>query len=66
MGERLRWALRGLRRKIRLVEEYDEVDFEEYEERTYFIGCTCEHESDEHGWGRCEVEGCPCEGGWEE
>jgi hypothetical protein len=36
------------------------------EEYTYFVGCTCEHPSDLHGWGHCEVEGCDCEGGWEE
>lgn len=39
-------------------------DYEEYP--VYFTGCTCEHERDQHGWGRCEVEGCECEGGWEE
>lgn len=33
---------------------------------TYFLDCTCDHEEDEHGWGHCEVEGCTCEGGWEE
>jgi len=32
---------------------------------SYFVGCTCEHEEDEHTWGECEVEGCKCEGGWE-
>jgi hypothetical protein len=32
-----------------------------------FIGpCTCEHAPEEHGWGSCDVEGCPCEAGWEE
>jgi len=37
------------------------------------INCTCDHEPEEHGWGEksdcgggCEVEGCDCEGGWEE
>jgi integrase len=39
---------------------------EHYEERTYFVGCTCDHERERHGWGECLVEGCPCEGGWEE
>jgi hypothetical protein len=41
-------------------------DGELEEEYTYFIGCTCEHPSDQHGYGHCEVEGCDCEGGWEE
>jgi hypothetical protein len=36
------------------------------DEQAYFIGCTCEHEQDEHTWGACAVDGCPCEGGWEE
>lgn len=36
------------------------------EEQVYFTDCTCEHAEDEHGWGSCDVEGCPCEGGWEE
>lgn len=31
-----------------------------------FVGCTCEHEPEQHGWGECKVPGCPCEGGWEE
>jgi hypothetical protein len=36
------------------------------EEQTYFVDCTCEHDPEEHGWGHCDVEGCPCEGCWEE
>jgi hypothetical protein len=28
--------------------------------------CVCDHEADEHGWGSCDVDGCPCEAGWEE
>jgi len=44
----------------------DEEDEEfEYPE-PFFFGCTCDHEPDEHGWGECDVEGCDCEGGWEE
>jgi hypothetical protein len=38
----------------------------DYEEQTYFVGCTCEHEAEQHGWGSCKVDDCPCEGGWEE
>lgn len=37
------------------------------EEQAYFTGeCTCDHETEEHGWGSCDVEGCECEAGWEE
>jgi hypothetical protein len=39
---------------------------DDFEYTTIFIGCTCEHEPEEHGWGNCNVPGCPCEGGWEE
>ena len=28
--------------------------------------CTCKHHRWEHGWGRCDVEGCDCQAGWEE
>jgi len=42
-------------------------DDEEWEETAYFIGpCTCEHEDQQHGWGSCGVDDCPCEAGWEE
>jgi hypothetical protein len=41
-------------------------DIDDYEESYSFIGCTCEHEPDEHTWGYCKVEDCPCQGGWEE
>lgn len=34
------------------------------EDLVHVEGCTCEHEPEEHGWQRCEVEGCPCEGAW--
>jgi hypothetical protein len=44
----------------------DPEEQEPDEEYTYFVGCTCEHPSDEHGWGECMVPGCDCEGGWEE
>ena len=36
-------------------------DDDEWPEHTYFVGCTCDHDEDDHGWGSC-----PCEGGWEE
>lgn len=28
--------------------------------------CTCDHDEEEHGWVRCEVEGCACEAHFEE
>jgi len=32
-----------------------------------FVGpCTCDHEPEDHGWGKCDVEGCDCEAGWED
>ncbi len=43
----------------------EEVEIEE-DYKTYFVGCTCEHTPEQHGWGCCEVEGCICPGGWEE
>jgi hypothetical protein len=39
---------------------------EDWEEAVTFVGCDCEHAEDKHGWGCCEVDGCPCSGGWEE
>ncbi len=47
-------------------------DIEDYvgdwEEQPYFRSayCTCEHESEEHSWDGCKVEGCKCEANWEE
>lgn len=32
----------------------------------FYDTCTCEHDEDEHGWGSCDIEDCPCEAGWEE
>lgn len=46
-------------------EDIDQEDIDQ-EQRIYFAGCTCEHDKDEHGWGECDVEGCGCQGGWEE
>lgn len=42
---------------------YDDYD---YEENPVFVGCTCEDTPEEHTWGSCDVDECPCEGGWEE
>lgn len=55
----------------RAAEREQEVEWEEedglWEDSAHFCGhCTCEHEDEEHGWGSCDVEGCPCEAGWEE
>lgn len=36
------------------------------EDQVHMEDCTCEHKPEEHGWGECDVEGCPCEGGWTE
>lgn len=36
------------------------------EGHVHFEGCTCDHESDQHGWASCEVDECPCEGSWSE
>jgi hypothetical protein len=44
----------------------DEVE-EPFEYQQYFVGeCTCDHDRDEHGWGSCGIDDCPCEAGWEE
>ncbi len=40
-------------------------DYDCPEDHAYFIGCTCDHEPEEHGWAGCEADGCPCEGNWE-
>jgi hypothetical protein len=36
------------------------------EQPIHFADCTCEHEPEKHSWGHCTVDGCDCEGGWEE
>lgn len=41
-------------------------EYGEYGEQTYFGDCTCGHDPDQHGWGECNIDGCTCEGGWEE
>jgi hypothetical protein len=48
------------------IEDDEDCEDEEYEYNATFVDCTCDHESTEHGWGSCDVEGCLCEGGWEE
>ena len=46
------------------MEEYEGEIEEEYP--VYFLNCTCKHKKEQHGWGCCEVDGCNCQGGWEE
>jgi hypothetical protein len=46
--------------------EEDDAEQDIPEENVHFCGCTCDHDREQHGWGECNVEGCPCEGGWEE
>lgn len=36
------------------------------EDQAHMEGCTCDHDPEQHTWGSCEVEDCPCEGGWTE
>lgn len=38
------------------------------EEVTVFdsLSCKCEHESEDHGWDGCKIEGCACDASWEE
>lgn len=47
-------------------DDFDEDAESDHECPPYFVGCTCEHDQDQHSWGHCGVEGCPCEGGWKE
>lgn len=45
----------------------DEEDDNRYEETVFFAGtCTCDHDEQEHDWGHCGKDDCPCEAGWEE
>ena len=48
------------------MSEEEAAEEEDYEYPVYFVDCTCDHEPDEHTWGECAVEGCDCEGGYEE
>ena len=44
----------------------DDEEIYDREEQICFVNCSCAHEREQHGWGHCDVDGCPCEGGWEE
>jgi hypothetical protein len=39
---------------------------DDWDESTVLVSCVCDHDPQEHGWLSCEVEGCDCEGNWEE
>jgi len=42
-------------------------DDSEWKESCYFVGeCTCSHDEQDHSFGGCGVDDCPCEAGWEE
>lgn len=46
-------------------EDRDWWDTADHDYPSYFAGCTCEHDPEDHTWGSCnECE--ECEGGWEE
>lgn len=52
------------------MDEDDSGDsWDGYESQFMFPGtgpdCSCDHETIEHGYAGCEVEGCPCEASWE-
>lgn len=36
------------------------------EDNIALVECVCEHEEELHSWSHCKVEGCKCEGHWEE
>jgi hypothetical protein len=43
----------------------DDDDHVEYQPE--FVGpCTCDHDTDDHGWSECNIEGCKCEAFWSE
>jgi hypothetical protein len=47
------------------MDEETPGDEGEWTESAAFVDCTCGHDPEEHGWGRCDVGECPCEGGRE-
>lgn len=49
-----------------IKEFFMDDDWDCPEDHVTFNGCTCDHDPEEHGWSQCEVEGCECEGCWEE
>jgi hypothetical protein len=36
------------------------------DEPVTFVGCDCDHQPEEHSWGGCMMDGCDCDGAWEE
>ena len=55
--------------QVQGVSEDYEDSWDDYSSAFMFPGddqeCTCEHETIEHGYGSCDVDGCPCEAHWE-
>ena len=45
-----------------MTDDWDDIP----EDHVSVVDCSCEHDPDEHGWGHCDADDCPCEGGWEE
>ncbi len=41
-------------------------EWEDYEETASLTDCTCDHDGELHDWESCVVDGCPCQGHWEE
>lgn len=44
----------------------DDCEDEYCEPTPSFLDCSCDHDSEDHGWSNCEIEECECEGHWEE
>ena len=42
------------------------MDEDEWEELAYVVGCSCDHDPNDHSWSECEIDECTCEGHWEE
>ena len=51
------------------VQDVSEDSWDDYSSQFMFPGydtdCTCEHETVDHDYSRCGVDGCPCEAHWE-
>jgi hypothetical protein len=51
------------------VSEDGDDSWDDYESQFMFPcdgpECTCEHETVDHGYTGCDMNGCPCEARWE-
>lgn len=51
-----------------MSEDYGE-SWDDYDSQFMFPGeddpCTCDHETVDHDYDSCAIEGCPCEAHWE-